>query len=70
MDGYDDCIVGVARRFTDTFVIYDYKKVIEKLMSDGMSEDDAIEFWEFNQVGGWMGDKTPGFLFTPGTHGL
>lgn len=65
MDNYDDCIIGIARRFNDTFVIYDQKKVIEKLMRDGMSHEEAAEFWEFNQVGAWLGDKTPGFLVTP-----
>lgn len=65
MDGYDDCIAGVVRRFNDTFVVYDYQKVIAKLMKDGMTEDEAVEFWEFNQVGAWSGDHTPGFLMKP-----
>jgi hypothetical protein len=65
MDGYDDCIAGIVRRFNDTFVLYDHQKVIAKLMAQGMSEDEAVEFWEFNQVGGWHGDHTVGFLLKP-----
>lgn len=65
MDGFDECIAGVIRRFNDTFVVYDYQKVVEKLMKDGMSEDEAVEFWEFNQVGAWAGDHTVGFLMRP-----
>jgi hypothetical protein len=27
-----------------------------------MTEDEAVEFFYFNQVGSWMGDTTPCFL--------
>lgn len=65
MDGYDDCIVGVGQRFTDHFVVYDLDKVLAKLMADGMTEDEAIEFHEFNQLGAWVGPGTPVFLRFP-----
>ncbi len=62
MDGFDDCIAGVAHRFNDTFVVYDLVKVLDKLKADGMTEEEAIEYWSFNQLGGWHGDATPAFL--------
>lgn len=63
MDGYDDCILGVVERInTEPYTIYDKGCVIKKLMKDGMDEDEAIEFYEFNQVGAWLGEHTPGFL--------
>jgi hypothetical protein len=65
MDGFDDCIIGVGQRFTDYFVVYDFKRVISKLMEDGMTYEEAVEFHEFNQVGAWVGPKTPVFLNTP-----
>lgn len=65
MDGYDDCIVGIGRRFNDTFVVYDLKKVLAKLQADGMTEEEALEFHEFNQVGAWVGGSTPAFLEFP-----
>ena len=66
MDGYDDCIVGVVERFgSEPFVVYDRKKVLAKLMADGMSEEEALDFHEFNQVGAWVGNHTVGFLDTP-----
>ncbi len=65
MDGFDDCIIGVGQRFTDHFVVYDLKKVIAKLMEQGMSEEEAIEFHEFNQLGAWVGPGTPVFLHFP-----
>jgi hypothetical protein len=65
MDGFDDCIVGICHRFNDSFVVYDRQKVIAKLMADGMSEEEAVEFHDFNQLGAWNGEHTPGFIETP-----
>jgi hypothetical protein len=65
MDGHDDAIMGIGQRFTDHFVVYDLKKVIAKLMEQGMSEEEAIEFHEFNQLGAWVGPGTPVFLHFP-----
>jgi hypothetical protein len=63
MDGYDDCIVGVVERFgQEPIVCYDKDKVIQKLQGGGMSRDEAIEFFEFHQLGAWIGDLTPCFL--------
>jgi len=43
MDGYDDCIAGVVYKFGDEpCVAYDRKKVIKKLMDDGISHEEAI----------------------------
>lgn len=62
MDGYDDCVIGVIERFGQPpIVCYDKEKVLEKLSKD-MSYEDAIEFFEFNQLGAWVGDSTPCFL--------
>jgi len=64
MDGYDDCAIGILERYgMECIVIYDKEKVIEKLMADGCdSYEGALEFYEYNQLGGWHGDMTPGFL--------
>ena len=62
MDDYNDCILGVCCRFgQEPIVAYDYEKVIQKLMSMGMSGDEAVEFHEFNQMA-WVGDTTPCFI--------
>ena len=63
MDGYDEAIIGEVQRFTDTFILYAFNKVMEILQRD-MSEQDAIDYWSFNQVGAWCGEGTPGFLMT------
>jgi len=65
MDGYDDCVIGVLERYgMEPIVLYDKEKVINRIieLSPGSTYDDAIEYYEFNQLGGWHGEKTPGFL--------
>jgi len=63
MDGYDDCIAGVVERFGQPPIIcYDRDKVLEKLMGDGMTDEEAVEYFEYNQKGAWMGEGTPCFI--------
>jgi hypothetical protein len=63
MDGFDEAIIGEVMRFSDTFILYDHSKVMEILMRD-MSEEDALDYWSYNQVGAWVGDGTPAFLMS------
>ena len=60
-DGLGDAIIGVGHRCGQPpVVVYEYKKVIEILMTrDGMSQEDAEEFFTFNIGGAWMGEQTP-----------
>ena len=64
MDGYDDCVMGILERFgMEPIVLYDKDKVIDKLIDEGCDGyEGAVEYYEFNQLGAWIGDKTPGFL--------
>jgi len=70
---FDPAIIGVAERFHDRFVLYSKRKVLEALAQDfdydGEDEDEpedpslaALEHYEYNIVGGWVGEHTPGFL--------
>lgn len=64
MDGYDDCLMmRVGRRFdSPCLAVYDTARVIEKLMADGMTRNEAWEYFEFNQIGAWVGERTPLFI--------
>lgn len=65
MDGYDDCIAGVCLTpGKKPVIVYDQKKVIRKLMADGMSYNEAQDFHQYNQAETYMGDRTPAFLVT------
>jgi len=63
-DGFEDALVGVCRRFGQpTLAAYDRVKCIAILMRrDGMSEEEAEEFFDFNVIGAWAGESTPVFL--------
>jgi hypothetical protein len=55
-DGFDDAIIGVDE--TTMRLIYSVSKCIEILMRE-MSEEDAVEYFNFNVSGSYLGDKTP-----------
>jgi len=63
-DGYDKAIIGVARRINMSVVAYDRKKIIKCLIEQGMSHEEAMEFFDFNVAGSWVGDHTP-IILTP-----
>ena len=65
-DGFEEAFVGVAHRACQEDVAaYDYDKCIAILCErDGMEYDDAVEFFSFNTLGSWVGDKTPIFIKT------
>ena len=64
-DGFDDAILGLGRRCGQPdLLVYDVDKCITILMKDGMTDEEAIEYFEFNVVGAWMGEGTPIFLYS------
>jgi hypothetical protein len=73
-DGLDEAILGMAERINLSVVAYDVDKIIEILMADmEVTEDEleedrtiesmkyemALEYYEFNIVGAWVGEYTP-----------
>lgn len=59
-DGFDHCIIGYDYGIGDPIrLIYSVKKILETLVEEGMDEIDAIEHFEFNIRGGYVGEKTP-----------
>lgn len=63
MDGFDDCILGVMHGAgSEAKVAYDLESVLDKLQADGMTREEAEEFWSFNQLGAYVGPHSPAFL--------
>ena len=71
---FDKAIVGIIKRSeklskeSDTpgteMVVYDYEKVLQGLIDDGMEDrDEAVEWYQFNIIGTYLGEQTPAFLF-------
>ena len=77
-DGFDEAIIGMAERINlGPVVAYSVEKIIEILMNDmEISEEeledgetiesrkysDALEYFEYNITGAWMGEFTPVFI--------
>lgn len=68
---FDKALLGIGRQFNRWFAVYDQEKVLELLADDLriMEGEDpatlALEHFEFNIAGGWVGDATPAFLVEP-----
>jgi phage tail sheath protein FI len=62
-DGFDDALVGVAEVFTKHLAVYDRAACLRILQQrDGMTEEEAEEYFGFNVTGAYVGDLTPAFL--------
>lgn len=62
LDGLDGAILGVAMVESIAKVCYSRDKVIEYFMEEGMSDEEAVEYAEFNVFSLYLGDKTPIFV--------
>jgi len=60
-DGFDECVMGYDK---DGRVIYSVEEIIGTLMSrDGMTHEEAIEFYEFNIECAYVGEFTPIYMY-------
>ena len=65
IDGFDSCIIGT----TDlpdggTSVCYDTAKIIRELRKQGMTHQEAIEYFDFNIEGAKFSGGNPTFIDT------
>jgi len=57
-DGFDGAVIGIED--TSMRLIYSVTKCLEILMEvENMSLEDAIEYFEYNVSGSYVGEKTP-----------
>lgn len=64
-DGFEDAFVGTTMgAFSRKQVaLYDYHKCIMILMHDqNMTEEEAIEYFNYNVIGSWVGEFTPIYI--------
>ena len=43
-------------------IVYNIDEVINILMREGMTVDEAIEYYEYNISGSYVGENTPSFI--------
>jgi len=62
-DGYEEAFIGIVNMFDrGPVALYDREKCIDILMErDGMTWNEAEDFFQYNTLGAWMGEGTPAF---------
>jgi hypothetical protein len=65
LDGFDDCLIGIAEEFGNgPRLIYSKDRIIHKLQED-MTEEEAYEYYDYNILGGYFGEQGPVFYRNP-----
>jgi hypothetical protein len=66
LDGLDDAIIGIVEEFGNgPRILYSRNKIIEILCQrEGMSYEEAEEFYGFNILGLYAGEQNPIFLIS------
>lgn len=60
-DGFEEALIGYVEIFNKVIALYDREKCLSILEEKGCSPEEAEEYFQFNVIGAWMGEKTPGF---------
>ncbi len=66
-EGFDDAIIGITDgAFAPTMrLVYDIDKCVDILMRrDGMTREEAMEFFTFNVSGAYVGEGTPLYVWS------
>jgi len=62
-DGFEDALIGYGTRFSYGVAVYSRSKCLDILVErDGMDYEEAVEFFDFNVTGAYVGENTPVFL--------
>ena len=64
-EGFDSAVLGMSRgTLGEDVAVYSIDRCIDILVKrDGMSEDEAIEYMNFNVLDAYMGPMTPIFVY-------
>ena len=62
-NGFEDALLGIGQQFDKSMAVYDRDKCLQILVErDGMTPEEAEDYFEFNVVGAWVGEYTPIFM--------
>lgn len=61
MDGFDEAFIGYSQRINEPMLaVYSWEKMVGVCVNrDGMTDDEATEYIEYNCIGAWVGERTP-----------
>ena len=67
--GFDGALYGFGCQYTKpVLAVYSEKKILQELEDQGMSREDAIDYYYYNIRNAWMGDGTPMIIEEEGPH--
>jgi len=61
-DGFDDAVIGITFG-VQAKAVYSVNECLHILVKEGMEMDDAVEHFEYNVAGGYVGEKTPIWVY-------
>ena len=63
-DGFDEAIIGSIISFgRKEIVLYSTQKILDIMVErDDMTQEEALEFFDFNIIGSYNGEGMPAFL--------
>ena len=61
-DGFDDAVIGVTFG-VEPKAVYSVSKYLVTLAEEGMEMEDAVEHFEYNVAGSYVGEKTPVWVY-------
>lgn len=63
IDGFDNCVIGYSMDMVDGHsvvrLVYSITLIICALVAQDMDEEEAIEYFDYNIQGAYMGPRTP-----------
>lgn len=64
LDGLDGAIIGITEEFgQEPKILYSVNKILDILTNGGaIDRDEALEYYYYNIVGGYFGERNPVFL--------
>jgi hypothetical protein len=62
-DGFEEAFLGHIQIFNNVIACYDANKCLDCLIKQGMEPEEALEYFNFNVQGAYVGDQTPAFLY-------
>jgi hypothetical protein len=68
VDGFDNAILGVD--VDSQRIVYSKSKMVETLTLNGLDEEEAVEFLEFNTWSAYMGEHTPIYVEDMNIHDI
>lgn len=60
-DGFDKAIIGVD--IASNRIVYSHRLMMEILVLEGMTTEDALEHLDFNVLGSYVGERTPIYIY-------